>query len=369
MPIKFRCVHCGQYLGISHSKAGTVVDCPTCGRSVKVPPKDGEAERVGAPSLDHADSQLAEALNEVAAIAESSGLALPQRPPRHQRSSDAHETREVHAPPPSVIPAAPQPPAERVEPAEDEETLYTNAALEELASLAPGDAAGHPPLTPGPAPLGQAPGQFAWTNELPWRLWLAFIAVGFVAVIIGFVLGRWDVQNESAPPAPEAKIAQAQPAGESPPSQPIDPMNRLGRPAVRGTVKTSSGKNGTAIHTDENAWIYAFPLKPADQEKIPAEWFSSSDPQTMISALRLLGGNAVRSNQDGGFELRLIRPGQYHVLVCSSRTAGPAEQAAPEFLNAYLEAPKAFLDGRLFHAENVDYQGQAIDLNLEPLQP
>src|SRR5687768_9142681 len=152
MPIKFRCVHCGQYLGISRTKAGTVVDCPACGRSVGVPRKDGEkAERVGRPSLDHEDSQLAEALREVAAIAHSSDMAIPQLPPTYERTSDGRETREVNAPPPRVIPSAPLPPIKHFDPppppklapadpyadySEEETAFDAKLPLEQLASLA-----------------------------------------------------------------------------------------------------------------------------------------------------------------------------------------------------------------------------------------
>ena len=37
MPIRFRCVFCNQLMGISRRKAGTVVRCPVCASSVKVP--------------------------------------------------------------------------------------------------------------------------------------------------------------------------------------------------------------------------------------------------------------------------------------------------------------------------------------------
>jgi hypothetical protein len=131
------------------------VDCPTCGRSVGVPQKDGQAERVGRPSLNHEDSQLAEALREVAAIAQSSEIALPQIPPERHRGTDARETREVHAPPPMVIPADPLAPARPIEqqpmpgPAgfiqpeafnddsaeDDEETYYERVPFKSLESL------------------------------------------------------------------------------------------------------------------------------------------------------------------------------------------------------------------------------------------
>lgn len=40
MPIRFRCGHCHQLLGIARRKAGTVVVCPSCQQAVVVPTTD-----------------------------------------------------------------------------------------------------------------------------------------------------------------------------------------------------------------------------------------------------------------------------------------------------------------------------------------
>lgn len=47
MPIKFRCVHCNQKLGIAGRKAGTQVQCPTCLQMVSVPLPDAEPVQGG----------------------------------------------------------------------------------------------------------------------------------------------------------------------------------------------------------------------------------------------------------------------------------------------------------------------------------
>ena len=77
MPIRFRCRYCSQLMGISRMQAGKVVDCPSCGRQLRVPVADGRGQAVPAPRLDLADNRLAEALNELARIAipEASGAA------------------------------------------------------------------------------------------------------------------------------------------------------------------------------------------------------------------------------------------------------------------------------------------------------
>lgn len=68
MAIKFRCRHCGQFLGISLSRAGNVVDCPSCGRQLRVPDLDGRIRPLPSPQLDLDDSGLVRALGEVAKI-------------------------------------------------------------------------------------------------------------------------------------------------------------------------------------------------------------------------------------------------------------------------------------------------------------
>ena len=68
MPIKFRCQHCRQFLGISRAKAGEVFDCPTCGWTLRVPELDGTVKPLPGPGLDMGDSKLAQALDELASM-------------------------------------------------------------------------------------------------------------------------------------------------------------------------------------------------------------------------------------------------------------------------------------------------------------
>jgi phage FluMu protein Com len=43
MPIRFRCRHCNQLMGIARRKAGMTVQCPTCRAEVVVPQPESEA--------------------------------------------------------------------------------------------------------------------------------------------------------------------------------------------------------------------------------------------------------------------------------------------------------------------------------------
>ncbi len=79
MAIKFRCSHCRQLLGISTTKAGMIVDCPACGRSVTVPGEDGLATRPEQKMRPSDHPGLLDALQELTTI----GLpdSQPSEPP------------------------------------------------------------------------------------------------------------------------------------------------------------------------------------------------------------------------------------------------------------------------------------------------
>jgi phage FluMu protein Com len=87
MPIKFRCNHCNQLMGIARRKAGTDVHCPTCNGVLRVPLQD--SEDAGAPA------------------AGAVPIAAPQ--PAFENSdfeaylrADVHNQPVVTAPPPAV---------------------------------------------------------------------------------------------------------------------------------------------------------------------------------------------------------------------------------------------------------------------------
>ena len=87
MPIKFRCNYCRQFLGISRAQAGGIVDCPTCGRSIRVPQLDGSLQPLPEPELNLQDAQLARALEELARL----GSSDPQPVARQTQSDEELE--------------------------------------------------------------------------------------------------------------------------------------------------------------------------------------------------------------------------------------------------------------------------------------
>lgn len=57
MPIRFRCRHCNQLMGIARRKAGMTVQCPTCHASVVVPQPDAQEPPEPPPPQPLGDAQ------------------------------------------------------------------------------------------------------------------------------------------------------------------------------------------------------------------------------------------------------------------------------------------------------------------------
>ena len=149
MPIKFRCQHCQQFLGISRSRAGAVVDCPQCGRDLRVPELDGRTRRMpDAGTATRTDSALMSALSELSVLDQSDdspvALATPQTAAA-DRSVVAEASQQVEVsveplpvPDPVELDAAGESPVVDALPAViPEYDGSTVASLAELATLHP----------------------------------------------------------------------------------------------------------------------------------------------------------------------------------------------------------------------------------------
>jgi hypothetical protein len=262
--------------------------------------------------------------------------------------------------PPPKLPKASPNSSEEFHANSEEETLFAQVPLEQLASLA--DMEDEEFSTTPVSPAGNGP--FQWKSEVPWKMWSAFVVVGFISLIAGFALGRWDRGTESAKSPEQGSVNDpAVPAAHSG----VDVLSQLGQVAFTGKVEYSDGQ-GSAIQPDENAWIYAFPVSES-RARIPAAWFSSENSE-MAQALQVLGGNAVQADDKGEFQLHLLNPGKYLVLICSAhKSRDPADSSQrqpPEVLKQYFDDPAKFLGKREFHSQELDFQVEAVELSLEP---
>ena len=198
MPIKFRCEHCRQFLGISHTKSGMLVDCPTCGRTIRVPDPEGNVAPLPELKLNLKDSKLATALEELAMFGQDAAVIEPE-------SAVAVSDGEPNTPkPPTASPTAPPAPVPmRREPVvvakpipieiHDTRIPAPVASMQELAALAS--------QTRTPDPTVEQP---VVDVEMPLRLRepdhaaLKRVATSWIVIalllsfIVGFAAGRWD---------------------------------------------------------------------------------------------------------------------------------------------------------------------------------
>jgi hypothetical protein len=368
MPIKFRCPHCQQFLGISRSKAGAVTDCPTCGRTIRVPDLDGKISPLPKPKLDYADTGLARALSELANL----GVAGEPQGDGSTRHSPQPEAI-VLAPPPVVeavslpvpLPPEPMPHVDSAAPAalpvsqtkpgtQSPDALW--GPMEELAALRPAsrrEAAAAP--RPASFPL------------------LVGIACGLLGLGAGFLLGRMTgdssettnppaVAPQAVPPVP-APAPAGQPAEEvSPPAQVLPASDRQRAIEGRVTYVNADGES----RPDSGARILVLPATREGASKLAVDSFrtgaSDADLRVAQASIRALGGDFVLAGPDGHYEIQLPAAGKFQLLMVSKyQGRGSGSEGDPAGIAAlknWFDKPQLLLGQTLSTLTTVQFDGQ-----------
>jgi hypothetical protein len=381
MPIKFRCQHCRQFLGISRGKAGLVVDCPTCGRSIRVPDLDGIVKPLPQqPGLNPKDSELRNALDELANIG---------RPVQHSHSpvqsdgfpevDDAELGAEpVRLAPPKPIdlpPVVPSPPVEIAMQrplAPDEEkawrTTRPKEAWKTLQELAENDSShDSAPATSDDRRTASATNNSqndhnvappSTRSTVPVRLF----AVGVLALTFaaGFWAGRLTQSssgNESASIENNSpKVVQQVPTAASLPPA-----------AVRGRIsyQTDAGER----KPDHHARVIILPVQWSGKTKLKIDGFrvgdSTEDQRVAKASIQAMGGDFATTDNLGEYSVSLPSAGQYHVFVLSNSISRPASEDTKEIetkWSVYFERPAQLLGRIQIHTESIRYSGQTTEL-------
>ncbi len=351
MPIKFRCHHCRQFLGISRAMAEKVVDCPQCGRSIRVPDLNGNVAPLPQPKLDLADSSLADALDRLASIGEVPGLVLADsdNPSMGHVSEETLEPVALAAPPPQAVPL---------------EEPGGPVAVEPPQPVVPKQISAPPPSVPyEPAgnPLEgfvQPPSQPA-KPESRTTLLLIVAVVGLSGALIGILAGRF-----LFPPTAAAPIA----GGESTESDGAAKKGvDAGPPAsVAGTVKYRT-ENGDK--PDRGARVLALPDERAGTVKVAVLGLRPGDPEEDLkvarAALNALGGDVALVDEEGNYTLQLPKPGTYQLVVLSHYQPRSDDDTLPasiqELLGNFLDRPAQLIgEGRVEYAR-VRWQGEGSE--------
>lgn len=357
MPIKFRCQHCRQLLGISRQKAGDVVDCPQCGRTLRVPRLDGKIAPLPEPEWDLKDSNLARALDELAAIGQAQDDDVPDSVPLDDAIAVAAPP-VLAPPPPRVVVDAPLPavPVSAPQPVRSVAASLSDATLDKaLAVLAatppPGDA-----VRAVPGPL-LASDRARKSTSLSRQLVIGAVIAG-VFFSLGYVIGSR--QASTAPAGSPVVKHQADVPIVKPPA--ANGEAQAGAKLTgRITYVTQSGDS----RPDRGARVIVFPSQRVGSAKLSVVGFRAADEaadmQVASASLKALGGALAVVGDDGTYSLSVPGPGEYQVLVLShfqSRDADKQPSARlRSLLESYFDRPDQLLGLLDYHHAQVRHKG------------
>ena len=366
MPIKFRCEHCRQFLGISHTKSGSLVDCPTCGRTIRVPDPEGFVQPMPELKLNLKDSKLATALEELAMF----GQAAPEV---ELESAVPVLEGEDNAPKLPKVPPAPVP--IRMEPVgvakpipieiHDTQKPAPVASMRELATLASQQPTRDPTAEQPVVDVEMTFGQRTVVRESLKRIGTSWIVSALLlGLMVGFAVGRSGrsaiaVPHEAVDPHGKPLVAK--------PNSPTDvgsPNKQTAIVSGRITFQTDAGER----IPDRGARVLLLPEQRTGKTKLAVAGFRSAavtdaDAQVATASLRALGGDIAIVDDDGKFESATLKPGTYRVLTLShfqprddKATIEPSVRA---FLDSYFDKPEQLLGKCRYHFDELKVSGQA----------
>lgn len=323
MPIKFRCDHCGQLMGIARRKAGSQVQCPKCGQLVTVPKEDrpdrGDPAKpmllFESPDFERLlvkDSPVAEpalSAKVAGAPAKPPLFAAPSAPDvTEAQTADWRPKDDLRESSDEVV-AAPEPPIfTRRQPTTEEATPRPSTRTAR---------------TPSPS----------LDISVPLALTVV-IAVG--TFVLGVLVGHfvWRAPTEKRGPdagvaAAEAALKQnveeiARGAQEADGPRAAPPATGEGVP-LTGAIRF---KKGDGVAADSGAIVLVMPADQNPDQKIEVLGLRPEDADLKHrpgrEQLARIGGQFGQVEPDGGFRLQMPQPGQYFVLVVSRNATRPA---------------------------------------------
>jgi hypothetical protein len=344
MPIKFRCNFCRQFLGISRAQAGGIVDCPTCGRSIRVPLLDGSLPPLPQPELNLQDTQLTRALDELARLAnpDSSPVVVTFETAVDTDEEDENEIPQlIPEPIPIEVPIPPtpiaiNPPLQDDDESDSLEALQAHSAqtpsikydvLAELAAVAPADVELNPRK---PAPVRSMESRPQRDLGSRPRI-LLFVAIAFVG---GMLFERFVKVFESRGPVSANASGVVEPGDAKP--------NSVSQVSGRITYKSADGTS----QPDRGARVIAFPIQREGEAKLSVIGFrpadSEVDARVAAATLQAMGGALATANEAGQFRLELPA-GTYQLLILSHFQSGDEKQtpdpALQKLLATYFDKP------------------------------
>ena len=327
MPIQFRCQYCRQRLGIADSRAGTLVDCPACGRSLRVPSADGKVAS-GQPEQRAPDVELESALQQLTNFGSETSAIEPGTPvaesARIQPSS--RSTLPVTA---TEIPLRAQPELlDDVITAEEGRAASTSAAVHagiatdtaavQLTSVLT-ELAAQQPSVPIPAE----------TRRTGFRRYFPTL-ISLLTALLAFFAGMLIADHRSGGvPASSPSTAAEVPDTEADTVSRDQPQAAVTAPAadqVSGIVFAKMADGRT--EPDAGALVIIAPAKNASEFRLDGR-FLRDDKTTvahkaLVAALKEFEVSFTFAGADGSYSLPVPRQGSCTLIAVSKRIARAA---------------------------------------------
>jgi len=337
MPIKFRCTHCNQFLGISRAQSGSIVDCPSCGRSLRVPNLDGTVAPLPKPAIDLSDNSLASALEQLAAL----DLGVPDQPAAVVPKSIA--TTVAQSPPVKAVPVEPLSASPTDVPDSEPFTASSQRPWvevdEQIATLAK--------ESPQPGPVTRS--SLVTRRDL---------LVGAATTAIVAPLTWWlAAPRRGVEVADDAEVA----AGGGVAIEPAPAVEAA--PALTGRI-TYITADGESL-PDAGARVLMFPEQRQGSALMSVDGFRASaaaaDLQLARESIKLSGGAFVIADERGRYGADLTSSGTYEILIISnyqSRPAGPLPGDLLKALARYFDRPQQLVGQRSYEFFHLRFTGR-----------
>lgn len=356
MPIKFRCKHCHQLLGISRSRASAVVDCPQCGRSLRVPELDGRTRRLPNPESEvKRDSALLAALSELSVLDQDDLAAAAERP---AGQGAAEQTHKVLTPEPLAMT---EPVEVEISPAvaresdfESDEPIAIAETLSVLAAFEQQHAGGQVAADVLQDMREVSRGQPRMTGAV-----LSGIAMLLLGVCVGWWVGHQSADGAGSVDKPLDELPLA---GMDAPIR-VRPVR--GAVSVQGKIEYQDASGRTL--PDSGATALLLPVDRLGTIKLNARSLKrpagNPDLAATLAALSALGGAVGLADEKGSYQLTSSQTEDCVLIVVSQHLERPDDVPPPpqavEILQSWFDSTNHVL-GRLA-VETVDISQQKLD--------
>lgn len=368
MPIKFRCRHCEQLLGIAKSQAGALVDCPQCGRSIRVPELDGRTRKMPSRAPQTADDSLMTALSELSALdgGDQEDEIASVQPVAVERVTPAAVERQfaVSAEPivsPDAIEVETEWPEENTEPVYSDSPVAVEESLEQLASLDSGEEAVSSDLL----------AEMRATRRVSW-LTMPSIALMLLGLAGGTALGWWlttagflpfrdsDASAKSGTHESEVSL----PAGDS-----TTPAPGTADVVYTGTIEYQDA-NGRFV-PDTGALVLLLPRKRKG-DLLDARPLRNTagdlEREAVVAALHSAGATLVLAGEEGAYAAPTAAKSDYQLIVISRHVQRPDDiPVATDVIDVLAEwfASPLHVSGRLaIQMASVSKDGRPVDFQF-----